>query len=53
MQLDIYKNKLAAFDITAIIPDEDEIETMNSYLYRNGERGLFTRHQTKIPHNHQ
>lgn len=41
MQLDFYKAKLAAFGITAIIPDEDEIEMMNKAIYDEMGKGVF------------
>jgi aspartate racemase len=41
MQLDFYKNKLAALDITTIIPDGDEIEMMNTAIYTEMGKGVF------------
>ena len=41
MQLDFYKNKLAAEGIAAIIPDEDEIEMINTAIYTEMGKGVF------------
>lgn len=41
MQLDFYKNKLAAQGITTIIPDEEEIEMMNTAIYTEMGKGVF------------
>jgi aspartate racemase len=41
MQLDFYKNKLSAQDITTIIPDEDEIEMINTAIYTEMGKGVF------------
>lgn len=42
MQLDFYKNKLAAEGISTIIPDEEEIEIINSAIYTEMGKGIFT-----------
>ena len=39
--MDFYKNKLAAQDITTIIPDEDEIEMINTAIYTEMGKGVF------------
>jgi aspartate racemase len=41
MQLDFYKNKLSAQAISAIIPDEDEIEMINTAIYTEMGKGVF------------
>ncbi len=41
MQLDFYKNKLAAEGIATIIPDEDEIEMINTAIYTEMGKGIF------------
>jgi aspartate racemase len=41
MQLDFYKNKLAAQGIAVIIPDEDEIEMINTAIYTEMGKGVF------------
>lgn len=41
MQLDFYKNKLAAQGITTVIPDEDEMEMMNTAIYNEMGKGVF------------
>ncbi len=41
MQLDFYKNKLSAQGITTIIPDEDEIEMINTAIYTEMGKGVF------------
>jgi aspartate racemase len=43
MQLDFYKNILAANGITAIIPNEEEIETINTAIYTEMSIGIFTK----------
>lgn len=42
MQLDFYKDKLAAKGISTIIPDEAEIETINTAIYTEMGKGIFT-----------
>jgi aspartate racemase len=42
MQLDFYKNKLAAKGISTIIPNEAEIEIINTAIYTEMSKGLFT-----------
>lgn len=41
MQLDFYKNKLAAQGITTIIPGEQEIEFINTAIYTEMGKGIF------------
>jgi aspartate racemase len=41
MQLEFYKDKLAAHEITTIIPDEDEIEMINTAIYTEMGKGVF------------
>jgi aspartate racemase len=43
MQLDFYKNILAAKGITAIIPNEEEIEAINTAIYTEMSIGIFTK----------
>lgn len=42
MQLDFYKNKLAAKGISTIIPNETEIEVINTAIYTEMGKGIFT-----------
>lgn len=42
MQLDFYKNKLAAKGISTIIPNEAEIEIINTAIYTEMGKGIFT-----------
>ncbi len=42
MQLDFYKNKLAANGISTIIPNEAEIEIINTAIYTEMGKGIFT-----------
>ncbi len=42
MQLDFYKNKLAAKGISTIIPNEAEIEVINTAIYTEMGKGIFT-----------
>jgi aspartate racemase len=42
MQLDFYKNKLAVKGISAIIPNETEIEVINTAIYTEMGKGIFT-----------
>lgn len=42
MQLDFYKNKLAAKGISTIIPNEGEIEIINTAIYTEMGKGIFT-----------
>ncbi|MBN8675163.1 MAG: aspartate/glutamate racemase family protein [Chitinophagales bacterium] len=42
MQLDFYKNKLAAKGISTIIPNEAEIEIINNAIYTEMGKGIFT-----------
>ncbi len=42
MQLDFYKDKLAAKGISTIIPNEAEIETINTAIYTEMGKGVFT-----------
>lgn len=42
MQLDFYKNKLAVKGISTIIPNEAEIEVINSAIYTEMGKGIFT-----------
>jgi aspartate racemase len=42
MQLDFYKNKLAAKGISTIIPNEAEIEVINTAIYTEMGKGVFT-----------
>lgn len=42
MQLDFYKNKLAAKGISTIIPNEAEIEVINTAIYSEMGKGIFT-----------
>lgn len=42
MQLDFYKNKLAANGISTIIPNEAEIEVINTAIYTEMGKGIFT-----------
>jgi aspartate racemase len=41
MQLDFYKDKLSAQGITTIIPEEDEIEMINTAIYTEMGKGVF------------
>lgn len=41
MQLDFYKNKLAAKGITVIIPEQPEIDYINNAIYTEFAKGLF------------
>ncbi|MEP7372480.1 MAG: aspartate/glutamate racemase family protein [Chitinophagaceae bacterium] len=41
MQLDFYKNKLAEEGIATLIPDEDEIEIINTAIYTEMGKGVF------------
>lgn len=41
MQLDFYKDKLAAQGITTIIPGEDDIEYINTAIYTEMGKGIF------------
>lgn len=41
MQLDFYKDKLAAKNITTIIPGEDDIEFINNSIYNEMGKGIF------------
>lgn len=41
MQLDFYKNKLSAQGIATIIPDEADIEIINTAIYTEMSKGLF------------
>jgi len=41
MQLDFYKNKLAAKGITVIIPEQPEINYINNAIYTEFAKGLF------------
>ena len=41
MQLDFYKDKLLAEGIATIIPDEDEIEMINTAIYTEMGKGIF------------
>lgn len=41
MQLDFYKNKLAAHGITVIIPNETGIEFVNDSIYKEFSKGIF------------
>jgi len=41
MQLDFYKDKLAAKDIETIIPPTDEIEYINTAIYEEMGKGIF------------
>lgn len=41
MQLDFYKNKLAAKDIETIIPNDADIEYINDAIYNEMGRGIF------------
>lgn len=41
MQLDFYKDKLAAHGITTIIPGEDDIEFINTAIYSEMGKGIF------------
>lgn len=42
MQLDFYKNKLAVKGISTIIPNETEIEVINTAIYTEMGKGIFT-----------
>jgi len=42
MQLDFYKNKLAAKGISTIIPNEAEIEIINTAIYTEMGKGIFS-----------
>jgi len=42
MQLDFYKNKLAVKGISTIIPNEAEIEVINTAIYTEMGKGIFT-----------
>lgn len=42
MQLDFYKNKLAAKGISTIMPNEAEIEIINTAIYTEMGKGIFT-----------
>jgi aspartate racemase len=42
MQLDFYKNKLAANGISTIIPNKAEIEIINTAIYTEMGKGIFT-----------
>lgn len=42
MQLDFYKNKLAVKGISTIIPNETEIEIINTAIYTEMGKGIFT-----------
>lgn len=41
MQMDFYKDKLAAKNITAIIPNEEDIEYINNAIYEEMGKGIF------------
>ncbi len=41
MQLDFYKNKLAEKNITAIIPNDDDIEFINNSVFKEMGKGIF------------
>jgi aspartate racemase len=41
MQLEFYKDKLAAQDITTIIPGEEDIEFINAAIYEEMGKGIF------------
>ncbi|MDP4252067.1 MAG: aspartate/glutamate racemase family protein, partial [Bacteroidota bacterium] len=41
MQLDFYKNKLAEKNITALIPDSDDIEYINNSIFKEMGKGIF------------
>jgi aspartate racemase len=42
MQQDFYRNKLAEHGITALIPGQDDIDYINSAIYNEFGRGIFT-----------
>jgi len=42
MQLDFYKNRLAAKEINVIIPGEEDIEYINNTIYSEFSRNIFT-----------
>ena len=41
MQMDFYKNKLAAGGITVIIPNQEDIEFINNSIYNEFSKGIF------------
>ncbi|TDH21680.1 aspartate/glutamate racemase family protein [Segetibacter sp. 3557_3] len=43
MQMEFYRNKLAAHGIEAIIPGEEDIEYINSAIYNEMGKGIFLR----------
>jgi aspartate racemase len=40
MQFDFYKSKLSAYDITTLIPDENDIELVNNSIYNELGKGI-------------
>ncbi len=40
MQFDFYKNRLSTYDITTLIPDENDIELVNNSIYNELGKGI-------------
>ncbi|MFN2457969.1 MAG: aspartate/glutamate racemase family protein [Chitinophagaceae bacterium] len=41
MKFDFFKNRLAAFNINTMIPDDEDVETINSSIYNELGKGIF------------
>jgi aspartate racemase len=41
MQFDFFKNKLASRGITTLIPDEEGVEALNTFIYQELGKGIF------------